>query len=202
MGSLALLQSAAAERNKQPIADVLANVLPPKGLVLEIASGTGQHAEHFARTLPALTWQPSEADPEMLAALAERVRRARLPNLQAPLELDVHGALPALGPVAAVVCINMIHIAPWSACEALLTHAGALLHPGAPLVLYGPFMRGGVHTAPSNAAFDASLRGRNPAWGVRDVTDVDELARLAGFALQVTIAMPANNLTVVWRRVS
>jgi hypothetical protein len=202
MGSLALLQSSAAERNKQPIADVLANVLPPTGLVLEIASGTGQHAEHFARAMPALTWQPSEADLEMLPALAERVRRARLPNLRAPLELDVHGALPALGPVAAVVCSNMIHIAPWSACEALLTHAGVLLHPGAPLVLYGPFMRDGVHTAPSNAAFDASLRARNPAWGVRDVTDVDELARLAGFALQVTIAMPANNLTVVWRRVS
>jgi hypothetical protein len=196
-----LLQSPAAERNKQPIAEVLAHVLPPTGLVLEIASGTGQHAEHFARALPALTWLPSEADAAMLPALAERVRRAALPNLDPPLALDVHGALPALGRVAAVLCINMIHIAPWSACEALLKHASALLEPGAPLVLYGPFMRDGVHTAPSNAAFDASLRARNPAWGVRDLTDVDGLARLCGFDLQVTIAMPANNLTVVWRRV-
>jgi len=195
-----LLESPAAERNKQPIAEVLAHVLPPKGLVLEIASGTGQHAEHFARTMPPLTWQPSDADVAMLAALAQRVRRAALPNLEPPIELDVHGALPALPPVAAVVCINMIHIAPWSACEALLTHARALLEPGAPLVLYGPFMRDGVHTAPSNAAFDASLRARNPAWGVRDLTDVDGLARLRGFDLQVTISMPANNLAVVWRR--
>lgn len=201
IGSLKLLQSAAAERNKQPIADVLAHVLPAEGLVLEIASGTGQHAEHFARSLPALTWQPSEADAERLPALAERVRRAALPNLEPPLELDVHHALPTLGPVAAVVCINMIHIAPWSACEALLKHASALLSPGAPLVLYGPFMRDGTHTAPSNAAFDTSLRARNAAWGVRDLTDVDHLARLSGFALQVTIAMPANNLCVVWRRV-
>ena len=192
--------SAAAERNKQPIADVLAHALPPTGLVLEIASGTGQHAEHFALTMPALTWQPSDPDVAMLPALAERVRRAALPNLEPPLELDVHDALPPLGPVAAVVCINMIHIAPWSACEALLKHARALLGPGAPLVLYGPFMRDGVHTAPSNAAFDSGLRARNPAWGVRDLTDVDELARLSGFALQGTIAMPANNLTVVWRR--
>ena len=174
--------------------------MPSSGRVLEIASGTGQHAEHFARAMPALTWQPSDPDVEMLPALAERVRRAALPNLEPPLELDVHDALPPLGAVSAVLCINMIHIAPWSACEALLKHASALLDPGAPLVLYGPFMRDGVHTAPSNAAFDATLRARNPAWGVRDLTDVDGLARLCGFALQVTIAMPANNLTVVWRR--
>jgi cyclopropane fatty-acyl-phospholipid synthase-like methyltransferase len=199
-GSPPLPLSAAAERNKQPIADVLAHVLPRAGLVLEIASGTGQHAEHFARELPGLTWQPSDSDPEMVAALAARVASAALPNLRPPLALDVHDALPPLEPVAAVVCINMIHIAPWSACEALLTHASALLEPGAPLVLYGPFMRDGVHTAPSNAAFDASLRARNPAWGVRDLTDVDGLARLCGFVLQLTIAMPANNLTVVWRK--
>ena len=125
---------------------------------------------------------------------------AGLPNLEPPLRFDVHDAAPVLGEVAAIVCINMIHIAPWSACEALLRHAGALLSLDAPLVLYGPFMRDGVHTAPSNAAFDASLRARNAAWGVRDVSDVDGLARLHGFTLQVTIAMPANNLSVVWRR--
>lgn len=175
-------------------------MLPASGLVLEIASGTGQHAEHFARAFPALDWQPTEADVEMLPALAARVRSAALPNLKPPLPFDVHDAAPALAPIAALVCINMIHIAPWSACEALFGHASELLSPGAPLVLYGPFMRDGVHTAPSNAAFDASLRARNAAWGVRDVTDVDALARLRGFALQVTIAMPANNLSVVWRR--
>jgi hypothetical protein len=195
-----LLASPAAERNKQPLAEVLGTVLPSAGLVLEIASGTGQHAEHFARALPALIWQPSDADVEMLASLAAGVQRAALPNLKPPLRFDVHEAAPVLGEVAAIVCINMIHIAPWSACEALLRHAGALLGVGAPLVLYGPFMRDGVHTAPSNAAFDASLRARNAAWGVRDVSDVDALARLHGFALQVTLAMPANNLSVVWRR--
>jgi cyclopropane fatty-acyl-phospholipid synthase-like methyltransferase len=200
-GAVPLPLSAAAERNKQPIADVLACVLPPSGLVLEIASGTGQHAEHFARVLPDLTWQPSDADSEAVAVLAARVARAALPSLLPPLVLDVREPLPPLGRVAAVVCINMIHIAPWSACEALLKHASALLEPGAPLVLYGPFMRDGVHTAPSNAAFDASLRARNPAWGVRDLADVDGLARLCGFALQLSIAMPANNLTVVWRKV-
>ena len=136
----------------------------------------------------------------MLPSLAARVQRAGLPNLKAPLRFDVHHAAPVLGEVAAIVCINMIHIAPWSACEALLRHASALLSLDAPLVLYGPFMRDGVHTAPSNAAFDASLRARNAAWGVRDVSDVDGLARLHGFTLQVTIAMPANNLSVVWRR--
>ncbi len=199
-GSPSLPTHPAAERNKQPIAEVLGAVLPAAGVVLEIASGTGQHAEHFARAFPALDWQPTEADVENLTALAARVQRAGLPNLKPPIPFDVHDPAPALGPVAALVCINMIHIAPWSACEALLKHASELLSPGAPLVLYGPFMRDGVHTAPSNAAFDASLRARNPAWGVRDVTDVDALARLRGFALQVTVAMPANNLSVVWRR--
>jgi SAM-dependent methyltransferase len=185
-----------AERNKRPIADVLARVLPPTGLVLEIASGTGQHAEHFARTLPHLTWQPTERDDEMLAALAERVRRAALPNLARPLKFDVHGPAPRVDTIAAVVCINMIHIAPWSACAALLEHAERWLAPGAPLVLYGPFKRRGEHTAPSNAAFDAQLRSRDPEWGVRDLDDVVALAR-ERFELAEAVAMPANNLTVV-----
>src|SRR5262245_12591421 len=132
--------SPAAERNKQPIADLLARVLPQSGVVLEIASGTGQHAEHFARAFPALTWQPSDADVQALTILAERVRRAALPNLRAPLELDVHEP-PVLGDIAAVVCSNMIHIAPWSACAALLQDAERWLAPGAPLVLYGPYKR-------------------------------------------------------------
>jgi SAM-dependent methyltransferase len=194
--------SPAAERNKQPIAAVLARVLPAAGVVLEIASGTGQHVEHFARAFPSLTWQPSDPDAEALAILAERVRRAALPNLRVPLALDVHDDALALGlgSVAAVVCSNMIHIAPWSACAALLFAAERLLVPGAPLVLYGPFKRGGEHTAPSNAAFDADLRRRNPDWGVRDLDEVLALARRHSLELAEAVAMPANNLTVVLAR--
>jgi SAM-dependent methyltransferase len=191
-----------AERNKQPIATVLSGVLPSRGLVLEIASGTGQHAEHFARAWPALAWQPSEAEPRSRALLAARVAAVGLPNLRPPLAFDVHEERVPLEGADAVVCINMIHIAPWSACAALMRHAAALLAAGAPLVLYGPFMRDGAHTAPSNAAFDASLRGRNPDWGVRDLGAVDALARERGFEMADTVAMPANNLTIVWRRVS
>ena len=189
-----------AERNKQPIADVLAGVLPAAGLVFEVASGTGVHALHFARAMPALEWQPSEGDAELVALLAGRIADAALPNLRAPLRFDVHEPRAPLARADAVVCINMIHIAPWSACDALLRHAGALLVPGAPLVLYGPFMRDGVHTAPSNAEFDRSLRARNATWGLRDLGDVDGLARGHGFELALTVGMPANNLSVVWRR--
>ena len=199
-GSPPLPASPAAERNKQPIADVLARVLPPAGLVLEIASGTGQHSEHFARTFPSLTWQPSELDAEALATLTERVRRAALPNLRTPLELDAHEPPLLRGTVAAVICINMIHIAPWSACAALLLHAERWLAPGAPLVLYGPFKRGGKHTAASNAAFDAQLRTRDPEWGVRDLDDVVALARRHSLELAEVVAMPANNFSVVLKR--
>jgi hypothetical protein len=197
---VAVLESPAAERNKQPIAAVLARVLPATGLVLEVASGTGQHAEHFARALPSLTWQPTEADADMLAALAERVQRAALPNLLSPLAFDVHDARSPIASAAAVFCSNMLHIAPWSACPALLAHAELCLGPGAPLVLYGPFKRAGEHTAPSNAAFDADLRRRNPGWGVRDLDDVAALARRHALELAEVVAMPANNLTVVLRR--
>jgi SAM-dependent methyltransferase len=190
--------SPAGERNKQPIAEVLARVLPTTGVVLEVASGTGQHAEHFARTFPGLTWQPSEPDPEARAACSARTRRQALPNLREPLAFDVHDARAPLAGVDAVVCINMIHIAPWSACEALLRHAALLLSPGMPLVLYGPFMRHGEHTASSNAAFDESLRARNPAWGVRDLEEVSALARRCGFGGGEIVPMPANNLCVIF----
>lgn len=192
--------SPAAERNKQPIAEVLATVLPRAGFVFEVASGTGQHALHFAQALPGLDWQPSEPDVELLPLLAARVASAALPNLRPPLAFDVHEPRAPVAGADAVVCINMIHIAPWSACDALLRHSSTLLAPGAPLVVYGPFKRDGVHTAPSNAEFDSSLRARNAAWGVRDLTDVDGLARGCGFELALTVAMPANNLSVIWRR--
>jgi hypothetical protein len=195
-----VLESPAAERNKQPIAVVLARVLPAAGLVLEVASGTGQHAEHFARTLPGLTWQPTEGDADMLGALGARVQRAALPNLLIPLAFDVHDAQRPVASVAAIFCSNMSHIAPWSACAALLAHAEPWLAPGAPLVLYGPFKRDGVHTAPSNAAFDADLRRRNPQWGLRDLDEVVELARRHALELVEVVAMPANNFTVVLRR--
>ena len=136
----------------------------------------------------------------MLPALSARVQRAALTNLRAPVELDVHHSAPPLHGVAAVVCINMIHIAPWSACVALLGHAERLLAPGAPLVLYGPFKRGGEHTAPSNAAFDEDLRRRNPAWGVRDLDDVVACAREHSLELAEVVAMPADNFTVVLTR--
>ena len=190
----------ASHRNKQPIAEVLAGALPATGVVLEVASGTGVHALHFARAMPGLVWQPTETDAELVALLAARLADAALPNLRAPLRFDVHEPRAPLAHADAVVCINMIHIAPWSACDALLRHASGLLAPGAPLVLYGPFMRDGVHTAQSNAEFDRSLKARNAAWGVRDLGDVDALARGHGFELELTVGMPANNLSVVWRR--
>ena len=195
-----VLESPAAERNKQPIAAVLARVLPATGLVLEVASGTGQHAEHFARTLPGLTWQPTEADADMLAPLGARVQRAALPNLLAPLAFDVHDAQRPVASVAAIFCSNMIHIAPWSACAALLAHAEPWLTPGAPLILYGPFKRDGRHTAPSNAAFDAGLRRQDPEWGVRDIDDIETLATSVGLRTIDIVQMPANNLILIVER--
>lgn len=185
--------SPAAERNRGPIAEALAGLLPARGAVLEVASGTGQHAAHLARRFPALLWQPSEPDPEALPALAARVRAVALPNLRPPLRLDVLAdALPA---AEATLCINMIHIAPWAAGQALLAKA-----PGALLVLYGPFLRAGVPTAPSNLAFDEDLRARDPAWGLRRLEEVAQEAARHGWGRPVVTEMPANNLLVGFRR--
>jgi SAM-dependent methyltransferase len=189
-----------AERNKQPILEVLQRVLPPEGIVLEIASGTGQHIVHFASALPRLIWQPSEADAECREAIRARLSAASLANVREPLALDVHDDAWSLVAADAVVCINMIHIAPWTATESLLEHAARLLATGKPLVLYGPYKRGGRHTAPSNEAFDTNLRARDPAWGVRDLDDVTTLAEHHGFGPPEIIAMPTNNLTVVFQR--
>ncbi|MCW5889019.1 MAG: DUF938 domain-containing protein [bacterium] len=189
----------ATTRNRDPLLAVLRRLLPPAGTVVEIASGTGEHAAWFAAALPGLVWQPSDPDPEARASVAAWCDG--LANVRPPLALDARA--PDTWPVAAadaLLCVNMIHIAPWAACEGLVAGAGRLLPAGAPLVLYGPYRVGGAHTAPSNAAFDADLRARNPAWGVRDLDDVVAAAAPHGLRLEETVAMPANNLTVVLRR--
>jgi SAM-dependent methyltransferase len=193
-------QAPAAERNKAAILDVLEQVLPDRGLVLEIASGTGQHVVHFASALPGLTWQPSDPDPAMRASIADYIAASGMPNVVEPLALDARDARWPIARADAIVCSNMIHIAPWSAAEGLVRGAGRLLGRGMPLVLYGPFQRAGRHTAPSNAAFDESLRQRDAEWGVRDLDEVEALARAQGFALDRVIAMPANNLSAVFVR--
>ncbi|MCK6504043.1 class I SAM-dependent methyltransferase [Myxococcota bacterium] len=189
----------AAERNRDPILAVLRRVLParPGALVLEVASGSGQHAVHFAAALPHLRWQPSDQDPVARDSVAAWRAEAGLDNLLPPLSLDVRGPWPVQA-ADAIFCANMIHISPWDCTLALLSGAAAVLPPGSPLVLYGPYRRGGAHTAPSNAAFDASLRARDPSWGVRDLEAV--VAQARGFALDEVVEMPANNLTVVLRR--
>ena len=194
------LESPAAERNKQPILDVLGRWLPQSGIVLEIASGTGQHVVHFARALPALQWQPTDADPELRSAVAARAATASLENVLPPLALDVLDAAWPVTAADAVLCINMIHIAPRAATAALLRGSARLLRGGAPLILYGPYKRGGRHTSASNEAFDASLRARNPDWGIRDLDEVAASARDNGFDLRDVVSMPANNLTVLFER--
>lgn len=191
-------QAPAAERNKAAILDVLQRVLPARGLVLEVASGTGQHVVHFADALPALSWQPSDPDAAMRESIAAYVATTGLANVAEPLALDARDPHWPIDRADAIVCSNMIHIAPFSAAEGLVQGAARVLGTGAPLILYGPFKRAGRHTAPSNAAFDESLRQRDPAWGVRDLDDVSLLAREHGFELEQVIDMPANNLTVVF----
>ncbi len=190
----------AVARNNAPITDVLARHLPPTGLVLEIASGSGEHALHFAAQFPALNFQPSDPDAAALASIAAWREEARLPNFLPPLMLDVMADAWPIQRADAVLCINMIHIAPWEATAALLQGAARILPPGAMLFLYGPFKQGGHHTAPSNAEFDASLRVQDMRWGVRDLEAVAEIARAAGFAAPVVEAMPANNLSLILRR--
>lgn len=189
-----------AERNAEPIRAVLERVLPAAGLVLEIASGTGQHAAHMARALPGLTWQPSDVTPEALASIAAWVTAAGLPNLRAPIALDVTAEVWPVAAADAVVAINMLHIAPWAAALGLVRGAARVLGPGGVLCTYGPYRFDGRFTAPSNESFDASLRARDPDWGVRDVRDIEAAAAAVGFALAEVVAMPTNNHTLVFRR--
>lgn len=191
--------ASAIERNRAPILSVLRHLLPPGATVLEIASGTGEHAAYFAEHLPGVTWQPSDPDPglrESIAAWAAGAPGTILP----PLAIDATAPRWPIERADAVVCINMIHIAPWAAAEGLFRGAARLLPARAPLFLYGPFKIGGQHTAPSNAAFDRGLRAQDPGWGVRDLDDVEALADTHGFALVETVSMPANNLSVIFRR--
>ena len=193
--------SSAAERNKAPILAVLREVLPAAGDVLEIASGTGQHVVHFAAALPAFRWQPSDPDPARRAAITARLATLPLANVAAPQDLDVlRSPWPRPSQYDAVVCINMIHIAPDAATAALLTGAREALRAGGAglLFLYGPFKQQGRHTADSNAAFDARLRAENPAWGVRDLDEVTRLAASYSFARRLVRPMPASNLSVVF----
>jgi hypothetical protein len=200
----ARLFAPATERNREPILAVLERMLAPidgNGDVLEIASGTGQHVTYFAARLPGLRFQPSDPDPANRASIAAWIAETGLANVRAPLALDVTSeSWPVAQPVAAILCINMIHISPWAATLGLMRGAARLLAPGAPLYLYGPFMREGRHTAPSNAAFDADLRARDPRWGVRELETVSGVAREHGLALDEVVEMPANNLSVVFRR--
>lgn len=190
----------AVARNRDPILAVLRRFLPARGFILEIASGTGEHAVHFARGLPGATWQPSDPDTESLASVAAHRAAAKLPNLLPPLELDVTAPLWPVTKADAVVAINMIHIAPWSASEGLMAGAERMLPAGGVLYLYGPYKEKGVHTAPSNEAFDRSLRMRDPSWGLRDLDDVIALASNHSLDFAERIAMPANNLSVIFRR--
>lgn len=191
----------AATRNRDVIRDVLVRVLPKSGIVLEIASGTGQHAVHFAAALPELTWQPSDPDEASRVSIDAWRVHAALGNLNAPVALDVCRApWPVPDSLAAIVCINMIHIAPWAAAEALFRGAGERLMNDGVLFLYGPYKRDGAHTAVSNEIFDTQLRATNPDWGVRNMEDVVELGRRAGLMMEEAVAMPANNFSLVFRR--
>jgi SAM-dependent methyltransferase len=199
------LTAPAVARNREPILAVLRRVLPlpilpERGLVLEIASGSGEHAVYFAAALPNLRWQPTDPDPEARDSIAAYRAAAQLPNLLPPLALDAAASNWPVTQADAVVSINMIHIAPWAAAEGLMAGAKRLLPGGGVLFLYGPFREHGQHTAPSNAAFDESLRARNREWGVRDLDEVAALASRHGLALEERLAMPANNLSVVFRR--
>lgn len=192
--------SPSAERNKGPIAEILKRTLPGQGEVLEVSSGTGQHVVHFAQAMPHIRWQPTERDRDSLKSIASWLGQPPPPNVNAPLGLDVYDASWPARDVVAVVCINMIHIAPPSAAEALMRGAGNVIAPRGILFLYGPYRRQGRHTSLSNEAFDERLKAWDPEWGVRNLEDVVRLANTAGLELEQTHEMPANNLAVVFRK--
>ena len=196
----------ATERNRTPLLAVLESLLPESGTMLEVAAGTGQHAAFFAPRLAPRWWLPTDLDEANIASIAAWREEVDAPNLLPPQPLDVlaprwsveASVLPE--PISAIVNINMVHISPWSCCEALFDGAARILKPQAPILMYGPFKRGDEHTAPSNAAFDKQLRAQDPHWGVRNLEDVIDAAEARGFSLSVVVEMPANNLMVSFVR--
>ena len=190
----------ATGRNREPIAAVLREVLPANGLVLEVASGTGEHSAFFAALFPGLRWQPSDPDPEAVASIRAWRDEAGSANLLEPVRLDAAAEPWPIAAADAILCVNMVHISPWAATQGLMRGAGRLLPEGGPLVLYGPYRRAGVPTAPSNEAFDESLKSRNPEWGLREIEAVAAEAAKYGFRLDRLFEMPANNLTILFRR--
>ena len=188
----------ATERNRDVIAETLARVLPTEGLVLEVASGTGEHAVHFAKLFPALTWQPSDPDPIALASINAWRADSNVPNMRPAMLLDASADWP-IAQADAVVCINMTHISPWAATVGLLRNVARLLPPSAVFFIYGPYKQRDVPLAEGNAAFDASLRQQNAEWGLRYVEDIAEEAHKFGLRLDPVIAMPANNLSLIFR---
>jgi hypothetical protein len=194
------LVSPSAERNKRPILTVLERVLPRTGLVLEIASGTGQHVVYFAHALKRLSWQPTDRDAECRRSISAWIASENLPNVGRPLDLDVRTLPWPVPAIEAVVCINLIHIAPWAVTSALFAGGNLALREAGLVYLYGPYSVQGRHTAPSNEAFDGALRARNPEWGVRDLEEVTRTADEHKFELVETVEMPANNLSVLFRK--
>ena len=199
-GSAAKRHAPATLRNRDAIVHVLAEWLPRAGLVLEVASGSGEHVVHFAAAFPALDWQPSDPDEAALASTAAWSAEAGLANLAPPLRLDAAAPDWPLDRADGLICINMVHISPWRATLGLFAGAARLLARGTPLILYGPFIEAGVTTAPSNLAFDASLRARDAEWGLRDLEAVKAAALESGFAFAARQPMPANNLMLLFRR--
>jgi hypothetical protein len=195
------LTSPAALRNREPLVQVLGDLLPRAGTVLEIASGSGEHVRYFATAFPDLSWQPSDIDSRALGSIGEHRVEAGLPNFLPPVRLDAADPAWPLTSADAVLCINMVHIAAWDASEGLFGGAARVLAAGCPLILYGPFRFDGAFTAPSNAAFDRGLRAENPNFGVRDAVELAALAEASSFRAERTLVMPANNHVLLYRRV-
>lgn len=198
------LYSPSTARNRDFIRDVLIDILPPKGAILEVAGGSGEHGVHFAKAMPGISWRTGDPDEASRRSIAAWISEAKLPNLHGPHAIDVTSddwPVENVAPFDSVVAINMIHIAPFAAAQGLFAGAERYLRDQGVLVLYGPFSRNGAHTAPSNEAFDASLKSRNPTWGVRDLEhEVAPLAQKHALTLEQVVEMPANNLTVVFRK--
>jgi hypothetical protein len=190
----------ATMRNRDAIVALLEQILPPSGLVLEIASGTGEHAVYFGKAFPDLTFQPSDPDPACCQSITAWTKREAVPNVLPPLQLDAQAGQWDITKPAAILCINMVHISPWESSIGLFEKAGTLLDPGAPLYLYGPYLRDDVETAPGNMDFERSLKSRDLRWGLRDVADMDALATRTGFVRESLTEMPANNISLVYQK--